>query len=177
MLTLIGLGNPGVAYQQTRHNIGFLVVEEIAKRAKMEWHLKRALEAEIAEGQMNEKNVRLCKPQAFMNASGRALQKIKKKHPFTPEELLVIYDDADLPFGNVRFKTGGTSAGHRGMQSVLELFVNGTTVRRLRLGIGRPDHPDVELEDFVLQRWTAKEQERLPHIIDEAIAIINKHYA
>lgn len=177
MFTLIGLGNPGPTYHRTRHNIGFLLIDEIAKRSGMKLQLKQALEAEIAEGDFEGKKILLCKPQTFMNASGRALQKMKRKFPFEPQELLVMYDDADLPFGDVRFKSGGSSAGHRGMQSILDLFPSGTSISRLRMGIGRPEHPDMALEDFVLQRWTQKEEEALPALMEKAIATIIKTYA
>lgn len=176
-LTLIGLGNPGIAYQRTRHNIGFLVIDEIAKRYHMELRLKQTLEAELAEGQLEEIPVRLCKPQTFMNATGRTIQKLKRKKTLTEKDLLVIYDDADLAFGDVRYKSGGSSAGHRGIQSILDTFPSGTNISRIRIGIGRPDHPDIGLEDFVLQKWSSKEEKLLPEIIDKVIALIVKTYA
>jgi PTH1 family peptidyl-tRNA hydrolase len=85
------------------------------------------------------------------------------------EELLVVYDDADLPFGDIRFKTSGTSAGHRGMESILNQFPKGTAIARLRIGIGRPENKDVPLDAFVLQSWSEKELSVLPGIIELAI--------
>ncbi len=177
ILTLIGLGNPGIVYQHTRHNIGFFVIDEIAKRYGLKLRLKPAMEAELAEGALEQLSVRLCKPHTFMNATGRAIQKIRRKKALSEQDLLVIYDDADLPFGDVRFKAGGSSAGHRGIQSILDQFPNGTNIPRIRIGIGRPNHPDIGLEDFVLQKWTQKEEEALPAIIDQVIATITKMYA
>ena len=177
ILTLIGLGNPGIAYQRTRHNIGFLVIDEIAKRYGLELRLKPAMEAELAEGTLDQLSVRLCKPHTFMNATGRSIQKIRKKKALSEHDMLVIYDDADLPFGDVRFKAGGSSAGHRGIQSILDQFPNGTSIPRIRIGIGRPAHPDIGLEDFVLQKWTQKEEKALPEIIDRVITMITKEYA
>ncbi len=174
MLLLIGLGNPGKEYEHTRHNVGFLVVNELAKRHGLEWRLKKSLESECAEGVMQEKNVVICKPQTFMNVSGRALQKFMKKHSVRTQDILVVYDDADLPFGSVRMKPGGSAAGHRGMQSILEQFPSGTSIARVRIGIGRPDHPDVSLDEFVLQRWTAKEEKELPKVIEAAICYIEE---
>lgn len=172
MLLLIGLGNPGAEYEHTRHSVGFLVINELAKRQKIDLRFKRALEAEIAEGAILEKRVILCKPQTFMNVSGRAMQKIRKKYPVNAENILVIYDDADLPFGSVRMKTGGSAAGHRGMQSILDQFPSGTSIARVRVGIGRPDHPDVPLEEFVLQRWTQKEEKELPSLIGKSLELV-----
>lgn len=172
MFLLIGLGNPGPDYHHTRHNAGFLVINELAKRLGLDLRFKRALEAEIVEGDLDGKRVVLCKPQAFMNVSGRAVQKVMKKFPVSARQVLVVYDDADLSFGDVRFKEGGTSAGHRGMQSILDVFPTGTNIARVRVGIGRPDHSDIALEDFVLQKWTAKEETALPDVLENAIRAI-----
>lgn len=175
MLLFIGLGNPGTQYEQTRHNVGFLVMDELSKRYGMQLRFKRALEAELAEGEIAGKPVMLCKPQTFMNVSGRAVQKLMKKRPIGAEEMLVIYDDADLPFGSVRMKTGGSAAGHRGMQSILEQFPSGTSIARVRIGIGRPDHPDMPLDEYVLERWSTKEKKELPKMIESAIALIEPY--
>lgn len=169
MKLIVGLGNPGSTYARTRHNVGFLVIDELAKRYGVELRLKRALEAEMGEAEIEGERVLLCKPQTFMNVSGRAVEKVMKKYPVSIENLLVVYDDADLPFGDVRVKSGGSSAGHRGMQSILETFPPGANIARVRVGIGRPDHPDVALEDYVLQKWTEKEWEMIPGVLDEAI--------
>lgn len=169
MKLIVGLGNPGSTYTHTRHNVGFLVIDELAKRFGVELRLKRALEVEIGEGEINGERVSLCKPQTFMNVSGRAVEKVMKKYPIDAEKLLVVYDDADLPFGDVRMKSGGSSAGHRGMQSILDIFPAGTNIARARVGIGRPDHPDMALEDYVLQQWTEKEWGIIPSVLDEAI--------
>lgn len=175
MLLLIGLGNPGAEYAHTRHNVGFLVMDELAKRYGMTLRFKRALEVELAEGDIAGKPVLLCKPQTFMNVSGRAVQKLMKKNAVGVAEILVVYDDADLPFGSVRMKTGGSAAGHRGMQSILDQFPSGTSIARVRVGIGRPDHPDMPLEEFVLQRWTQKEEKELPGLMGKAIELIEAY--
>jgi len=171
MIFFIGLGNPGTQYTNTRHNIGFLVVDELSKRLEISLRPKQTLEAEIAEGEVNEKKVTLCKPQTFMNTSGRSVQKIIKKYSAKPENLLVIYDDADLAFGDVRMKPGGSSAGHKGMQSIIDLFPSGINIARVRVGIGRPS-PDVPLDEFVLQKWTPAEKKQLPDVVGKAIDIV-----
>lgn len=172
MKTIIGLGNPGKEYVGTRHNVGFLVVDELARRHGGEFTSKRSLEAQIAEVTIDEQRVLLVKPQAFMNVSGRSLLAVLSKYPVKLEDVVVVYDDADLPFGEVRFKKGGGSAGHRGMESILAALPRGSSIARVRIGIGRPSHPDVELEDFVLGRWTRTEQSALPVIMDSAIQIL-----
>lgn len=172
MKLIIGLGNPGSTYARTRHNAGFLVVDELAKRTSAQTQSKKALEAEIAQCDIKGQTILLCKPQAFMNVSGRAVQKVMKKFPIKADDLLVVYDDADLPFGEVRMKNSGSSAGHRGMESILETFPPSTNIARVRIGIGRPDHPDIALEDFVLQKWSEKEELGLVGVIEKAVGLI-----
>lgn len=107
-----------------------------------------------------------------MNASGRSVRSVLLKNNIEVEDILIIYDDADLEFGDVRLKSGGGSAGHKGMESILKQFPNGTQIARVRVGIGRGEHPDIPLEDFVLQKWTDEEKERLPKIISKAVEVI-----
>lgn len=169
MKAIIGLGNPGKEYEKTRHNVGFLVVDELARRHGGEFTSKRSLEAEIAEVMIGEERVLLVKPQTFMNVSGRSLSAVLSKYPVKLEEVVVVYDDADLPFGDVRVRASGTSAGHRGMESILSTIPKGSSFSRVRVGIGRPAHPYMPLDEFVLAKWTADEQKELPSIIDSAI--------
>ncbi len=165
MKAIFGLGNPGKEYEKTRHNVGFLVLDELAKRYEGTFSSKRSLEAEIAELTIEGARVLLVKPQTFMNASGRTFSAICSKYPVTIKDVLVVYDDADLPFGDVRYKESGSSAGHHGMESILGSLPKGTAVARIRVGIGRPPHPDIPLEEFVLERWTDAEEKALPSVI------------
>lgn len=169
MKAIIGLGNPGKEYLHTRHNVGFLVVDALAKKLGAEFRSKRAIQAEVTEAVLGEKRILLVKPQTFMNVSGQSVAGVLSKYPVKKEELLIVYDDADLPFGDVRLKPGGSSAGHRGMESILSHVPADTNIARLRIGIGRPESRDVPLEDFVLKPWSAKEKTELPTVINEAI--------
>ncbi|MFA4845515.1 MAG: aminoacyl-tRNA hydrolase [Patescibacteria group bacterium] len=175
MKAIIGLGNPGKEYVSTRHNVGFLVVDALAKKMSVEFKAKRAIASEVAEAQLDDKRVLLVKPQTFMNVSGKSVAGVLTKYPVTQKELLVIYDDADLTFGDVRLKPGGSSAGHRGMESILSQFPKDTNIARLRIGIGRAENKEVPLDAFVLQPWSAKEAGKLPAIIDEAIKKIESY--
>jgi peptidyl-tRNA hydrolase, PTH1 family len=168
MKTLIGLGNPGSEYEKTRHNVGFLVLDELCKRHGGAFTSKRSVEAQLCEVDIDSERVLLVKPQTFMNASGRSLQAVMSKYPVTIEDVTIVYDDADLPFGEVRSKQGGGSAGHRGMESILSTLPKGTSVTRIRVGIGRPTHPDIPLDDFVLSRWTKAEEKTLTGVIASA---------
>ncbi len=186
MKLLVGLGNPGKKYERTRHNVGFLVVDEIAKQLRVEFKLKTGLEAEIAEYDGTStttplsppckggERIALLKPQTFMNVSGRAVKAFCAKHKCSPSDILVIYDDADLPFGDIRFKAAGSSGGHNGMQSIIEQFPNGTPIARIRVGIGRPVNPDVPLDAFVLQKWTEEENKKLSGVIKQAIGKVEE---
>lgn len=170
MKLVVGLGNPGKKYERTRHNVGFLVVDEIAKQMRVAFKLKTSLEAEVA----GTDEVTLLKPQTFMNVSGRSVKAFCAKQKCNPADILVVYDDADLPFGEIRFKAAGSSGGHNGMQSIIEQFPNGTPIARIRVGIGRPMNPDIPLDAFVLQKWTEEEHKKLPEIIQHAIKKIHE---
>ncbi len=172
MKLIVGLGNPGVTYQYTRHNVGFLVMDALAKKYAFAFKIKKSVDGEMAEGMIGDVQVLLTKPHTFMNVSGRTVQKLVAKHPLKPEDILAVYDDADLPFGDVRTKLSGSSGGHRGMQSIIDVFPVGTNLARVRVGIGRPDHPDVPLDTFVLQTWNAQEKKSLEDILTKSIEAI-----
>mgnify|MGYP001597444362 CR=1 FL=1 len=169
MKAIFGLGNPGKEYEHTRHNVGFLVVDELARRYGGEFTSKRSLEAEVVEVMIDGQRVLLVKPQTFMNVSGRSLSSVLSKYPVRLEEVVIVYDDADLPFGDVRVKASGSSAGHRGMESILSTLPKGSSVSRVRVGIGRPSHPDIPLDEFVLGQWTEAEKKGLQAVVDNTI--------
>jgi len=166
MKLIVGLGNPGTEYENTRHNAGFLAVEELAKRLGVSLSEKKALKGDVAESA--EAKVVLLKPDTFMNLSGEAVKLAMKKWNVSPENLLVIHDEADLPFGDVRVKTGGGTAGHNGLKSIVEHLPAATEFARVRVGIGRGDNPQVPLDAFVLAKWTKEEEAKLPDIIKAA---------
>lgn len=164
---IIGLGNPGKKYERTRHNAGFLVIDALAKELNISWKEKKTLHAFMAEGIFNEKHLMLVKPQTFMNLSGKTLALILKKFSMKPEDLVVIYDDADLEFGDVRFKQSGSSAGHKGMESILQLFPANPAIARVRIGIGR-SNTSQPLDEYVLNTWNPQEKQDLPLVITKA---------
>jgi peptidyl-tRNA hydrolase, PTH1 family len=173
MKAIVGLGNPGTKYEQTRHNIGFLTLDALASRHDAEFRNKTSAEAELTEIMVGEERVLLVKPQTFMNASGRTVAHLLSHYPITMEDVLVVYDDADLKFADVRFRRGGSSAGQRGIQSIIDLLPSGAQVPRVRMGIGRPHHPDIPLDQFVLGRWSDREDAELPQMIANALDIIS----
>lgn len=166
MWLIVGLGNPGEAYTQTRHNIGFRCVNELARRHGLSFEGKRA-KARIAEGNIGGQRVALAKPFTYMNASGQAVVGLSQWYRIDPtSELLVIYDDIDLPFGALRLRERGSAGTHNGMRSVISLLGN-QHFPRLRVGIGQPP-PRWDAAKYVLSRFTKEEEHQLPAICGRA---------
>lgn len=169
MRLIVGLGNPKKEYERTRHNAGFLVADELVKRFDLAWKMSKTLNAEIAKG---EETI-LCKPQTFMNASGDTVKAAAKKFNIPTEKILIVLDDADLPFGEIRVRDSGSSGGHNGLQSILDQFPD-ANIARVRVGIGRPENPDIPLDAWVLSKWTDAEEQKIQEIISKAADAIMK---
>lgn len=150
MVLLAGLGNPGLTYQNNRHNIGFMVVDEIARRlgASFTRVEQRAL---ITKADYLGRRILLAKPRTYMNLSGQSVGGLSRFYKIPPERILVIYDDVDLPFETIRLRPEGGSAGQKGMKSIIEHLAT-QEFPRLRVGVGRPPGrmatPDYVLQDF-----------------------------
>jgi len=158
---IIGLGNPGIKYQHTRHNIGFLALDKIAHNHRISVILK-GFEACFGKGKIGDTPVFLVKPQTFMNISGVSAKKFADYFKIDLEDLIVVHDDIDLPFGMIRIKAGGGHAGHKGLISIIEYLANSEFIR-VRIGIGKP--PDKSMvEKFVLETFTEDEITMLPLI-------------
>jgi PTH1 family peptidyl-tRNA hydrolase len=157
----VGLGNPGRSYERTRHNVGFLVADELARRHGGSWRKKKKIEA--APVSLGLKEVTLLKPTTFMNSSGSALA------GYRAEDLIVIHDDLDLPPGDVRVKVGGGAGGHNGLRSVIGRL--GPDFVRVRLGIGRPP-VGVGVTDYVLSRMDAAVRDAVPRAADAVEAVV-----
>src|ERR1700741_2983475 len=136
MFLIVGLGNPGAEYAKTRHNAGFLMVEKLAGRWKTGWTLEKKFNARVARAKHNDSRVLLCEPQTFMNSSGETVGALVGFYRLPLKQLLVAVDDADLPFGEIRLRPGGSSGGHHGLESI-EQHLNTREFARLRIGIGR----------------------------------------
>jgi peptidyl-tRNA hydrolase, PTH1 family len=156
-----GLGNPGQEYQPTRHNVGQRVVDVLARRLGCRWY--REGRAMVACADRDGLRVYLVKPLAFMNASGLPVASALRDLASSPSDLILVYDDLDLPIGTVRVRLGGGHGGHRGVQSVLETLAT-TDIRRVRVGIGRPERKE-DIADHVLSPF---EPDELP-IVETAV--------
>lgn len=163
MALIVGLGNPGPKYAETRHNAGFLVVDELARR----WgaRFSRGKQADVARGEPPWAAHRLVKPQSFMNLSGAAVQSVLARHGGGDDRLLVIHDDLDLPLGRLRFKRGGGAGGQKGVRDIAARL--GPDFDRLKVGIGRPPERWT-VENWVLSSFRPEERERLAEVIAAA---------
>lgn len=168
MKVVVGLGNPGEKYAGTRHNVGFLVIDEILKTYHGSPSYNKKFEAIIYS---LDKDRLLVKPQTFMNVSGKSVNRISNFYKIKPEDLLVVHDDVDLEFGEIKHQFGRGSAGHNGVQSIID-SVGSDQFGRVRMGIGRPENKTVEIENWVLQKFTepSEQVESLIHKAAELVA-------
>ncbi len=164
---IVGLGNPGKKYECTRHNIGFLVAERLVDRLGGSFKKKNSY-AQLAEIKRDEGSLIIVRPTTFMNLSGQGVKELVGRYDvFLAKELLVILDDADLEFGRLRFREKGSSGGHQGLESIIEMLGT-TTFHRLRIGVGRPREKSAELKDYVLDPFSKEEKKELSSILDRA---------
>jgi len=162
---IIGLGNPGPKYAETRHNVGFRVIDLLAARHRFPAP-QRMLQAIIGEGEIENSQVLLVKPMTFMNESGRAVSRVCAHFDLSPAGLLIIYDDINIDLGMLRLRREGSSGGHKGMQSVID-HLGTEQIPRLRLGIGRLP-PEAEARSFVLSPFEPDEEEAAEALIHQA---------
>ena len=158
MHLVVGLGNPGVQYSRTRHNVGWFVIDELARRHSIDLSRKNC-DARIGTGILAEQRVLLAKPQTFMNLSGRAVAPLLRYHNIEVNRLLVICDDLNLPLGKLRVRSSGSDGGHNGLKSVAQMIAT-KDYARLRFGVGEPERTERAergTADYVLRPFTADE--------------------
>lgn len=164
MKLIVGLGNIGKNYENTRHNFGFILLDKIISSYDLQDKGIKDL-AQIFTGQINSHKVIAIKPQTLMNLSGRAVIKFCNFYKIKVEDVLVLHDEIDIKLGQVKFKQGGGNAGHNGLKSIDEVI--GKNYKRLRLGVGRPEDPRFEVSDFVLSKFAKDERKIVDDICDE----------
>ncbi|OGD56278.1 aminoacyl-tRNA hydrolase [Candidatus Berkelbacteria bacterium RBG_13_40_8] len=172
MRLIIGLGNPGEKYEHTRHNIGFLILEKIAEKRGVVFRLESMYEARFAEMGELDHRIKLVQPQTFMNESGRAISKIKNYWKVDSEDIWVIHDDVDLEFGKIKVVLGGSSAGHKGVQSIIDNI--GEEFWRIRVGVGKND--EIPTDEWVLKNFddTKKMEEIIDRVADFVLESLSK---
>jgi len=160
---VVGLGNPGLKYRLTRHNIGFLVLDDLAKEYAGEFKKCSFFKAFKAQIRVNDQKILLVKPETFMNHSGLTVRSVFKKLNGAVDQMLVVVDDFQIPFGQLRLKLKGSHGGHNGLRSI-QNHLQTSEYSRLRVGLGDPLNKDL-ITEFVLGKFTSAEQKKLPQII------------
>lgn len=167
MKLIVGLGNPGRRYASTRHNVGFMVVDELAKRYKI--HVKKRIgRALTGQGIIGEDEVLFAKPQTFMNLSGEAVSHLVRRYKINVEDIIVVYDDVDLPLGKIRVRQKGSAGGHKGVKSII-FSLHTQDFPRVRIGIGSIEG---EAIDYVLSRFKRSEQTIMKSAVASAASAI-----
>ena len=164
---VVGLGNPGRKYEGTRHNVGFMILDRLADRTSECWADEKKWNTKI----LRSGDVIYLKPQTFMNESGQAVAAVANFYKIAPEQLLVVYDDVDLPLGRLRLRKDGSAGGHNGIKSIIAR-IGRQDFPRLKAGIGRPEQPRAGTVSHVLGKFGVEDEESLEKSLQEAVAAV-----
>ncbi len=169
---VVGLGNPGMQYEATRHNVGFMAVDALMKKAGGEFS-KHKFDAHYGECQMGKNRILAVKPQTFMNNSGTAVSAVSRFFKIPTEKIIIISDDISLPVGKIRIRRKGSHGGHNGLKDIFQLL--GTDdIMRIKIGVGSKPHPDYDLADWVLSRFPKEDEENLKAALDNSVLAIEE---
>ncbi|MBA7572159.1 Peptidyl-tRNA hydrolase [subsurface metagenome] len=162
---MVGLGNPGLKYEFTRHNIGFRIVDSLAQDIEVEFKKVKSYYSLISRGMINNHKVMLIKPQTFMNLSGRAVSKVVSYYKMPLQDLLIVYDDLNLELSQVRIRKKGSAGGHKGIESIMQ-YLNSEEIPRLRIGIGNPSvNFNYDCMSYVLSNFNNDEKDKIGEVI------------
>lgn len=156
MFLIVGLGNPESDYRYTRHNIGFIAIDVISNQCKVALSSKAKFHADLVKTSINDHDVILCKPDTYMNLSGKAVAAIASYYKIPSNKIIVLHDDIDLGLGVIKCKIGGGHGGHNGLKSI-DAAIGSAEYYRVRIGVGRPENPNIEVSDYVLGKFTDDE--------------------
>ena len=170
MKIIVGLGNPGKEYQNTRHNIGYMFIDEVARTNNLKFSLDKAKRAEIAQGVIKSQKVVLVKPITYMNLSGEALRLVMDYYKVEVSDIIIIHDDLDLPTGKLRIRANGSSGGHNGLKSIIA-NIKTQDFKRIKIGIDRKG----DVIDYVLGKFSKEELEEINKVINQASNIIDDY--
>lgn len=163
---IVGLGNPGLSYEKTRHNVGFRCIDELSSSERIPCE-RTKFQAQFGLGEIAGKRCLLLKPQTFMNNSGEAVAAAMRFYKLEARQLLVISDDISLPVGRLRIRQKGSAGGHNGLKSIISLL--GTDAfARVKIGVGQKPHPDYDLADWVLGKFSPKEEKNVLEVLHKA---------
>lgn len=162
-LIIAGLGNPGPKYRDTRHNIGFKVADKLASQFNVK--MSGGFYSEFGDFVFSGKKIFIQKPGTYMNLSGKAVAGLAEYHDVENTNILIIYDDVDLPYGKIKFKMKGSSAGHKGLISIISCL-GGEDFPRLKAGIGKPENQNIRISDYVLGKFSSEESKQLDDFLN-----------
>ena len=173
MKLVVGLGNPGSKYEFTRHNIGFRIVDNLARNMNIEFKKTKSYYSLVSRGIINNHKVILVKPQTFMNLSGRAVNRVFSYYKIPLQDLLIVYDDLNLELGQIRIRKKGTTGGHKGIESIMQ-YLNSEEIPRLRIGIGNPSvNFNFDCASYVLSNFSHDEEDKIEEVIQLSTEAIN----
>ena len=174
MKMIVGLGNPGKQYEMTRHNVGFLCLDSIESKYRLTFKFDSSFNAMVATSLVGGEKCVFVKPQTYMNLSGEAIIKVAKYYKVAVEDILVIYDDMDLPLGSLRLREKGSAGGHNGIKSIIA-HLNTQEFKRIRVGIS--SHANIDAKDYVLGRFSKDEQITLALVRDQVVNAVDEFIA
>lgn len=170
MKLIVGLGNPGIDYKNTRHNVGFMFVDNIVKNLNGSFKLSSKLKSQICIIKVQGEDICFCKPMTYMNLSGEAVKLVSKYYDIAQENILIIHDDLDLPVGKIRIRERGSHGGHNGMRNIMELLQT-TEIRRIKIGIDKGSN----VIDYVLGKFNATEMAEIEKTLALSFDIFNDY--
>ena len=167
---IVGLGNPGLKYKYTRHNVGFMFIDSMSKDFNLDFHLDKSLKCLICEAKIDDYKVLFVKPVTYMNNSGECVENIIKYYKIDIEDILIIHDDLDLPVAKVRIREHGSSGGQKGMQSIID-HLKTNEIKRIRIGIDKCG----DTIDYVLSKFPKDEKEMITSVLDKSSLMIKDY--
>ncbi|MEK7603212.1 MAG: aminoacyl-tRNA hydrolase [Patescibacteria group bacterium] len=171
-ILVVGLGNLGKEFDGTRHNIGFLAVDKLAKNLGANWQKKKDLKCSLAQLNIGDTRVLAIKPTTMMNLSGQAVQTVAQFYKIATKDILVVHDDLDIDWGQIRMRFGGSDAGHNGIKSVMQQC--GEDFGRVRVGIGPKSPQQIDSADFVLSKFTISQQKQIDQLLNEVESVLHE---
>ena len=169
---VVGLGNPGLQYEKTRHNVGFMSADLLMKKAGGEF-TKHKMDAHFGECEIGKKRILVMKPQTFMNNSGTAVSAVSRFYKIPADKIIIISDDISLDVGKIRIRRKGSHGGHNGLKDIFQLL--GTdSIMRVKIGVGAKPHPDYDLADWVLGKFPKEDEENLSTALDNSVKAIEE---
>ncbi|MBR7133410.1 MAG: aminoacyl-tRNA hydrolase [Clostridia bacterium] len=169
---IVGLGNPGIQYEFTRHNAGFLAVDRLAQENRFEFN-KLKFEAALGEFKIGDNRILVAKPQTFMNNSGNAVSKITAFYKIPVDRIIILHDDISLDIGKIRMRRKGSDGGQKGMRDITQLL-GSQDIMRVKIGVGQKPHPDYDLASWVLSKFPNEQKDELEKALENTCKAVKE---